>query len=113
MDYKLIGQQVRAVRKSRNLTQAALAERADLSIPYISHIERGRKKVSLDALVRIANGLDMTVDQLLSGNQAANQTAYFPEVQELLADCTLQERKIIWDVAVAIKESLHRNLQAA
>lgn len=82
-------------------------------LPYICHIERGRKKVSLEALLRIANSLDVTVDQLLSSNQTADRTAYFPEVQELLEDCTIQERKIIWDVASEVKRSIRLNLGAA
>lgn len=50
MDYKLIGKQLRSVHNRRGLTQESLAECANLSPPYISHIERSRKKVSLDAL---------------------------------------------------------------
>ena len=50
MDYQQIGRQIRAARLRRKMTQAQLAETADLSVPYISHVERGKKRVSLDAL---------------------------------------------------------------
>ena len=69
MDYQQIGRQIRAARLRRKMTQAQLAEAADLSVPYISHVERGKKRVSLDALLRISRALDVTVDQLLSGTQ--------------------------------------------
>ena len=46
-----------------------LAEKAGLSLSYVSMIENGRRKVSLDALIRIANILGVTVDELLNGNQ--------------------------------------------
>lgn len=69
MDYQQIGRQIRAARLRRKMTQAQLAEAADLSVPYISHVERGKKRVSLDALLRISQAVDVTVDQLLSGTQ--------------------------------------------
>ena len=97
MDYFQIGRQ--------------LAEAADLSVSYISHVERGKKRVSLDALVRIAQALEVTLDQLLSGVQPQDRAAYLPELRELLADCTLRERRILRDVTVAVKQSLRETDQ--
>ena len=42
-----IGEQIHTFCQCRGLTQAQLAELAALSVPYISHIERGTKQVSL------------------------------------------------------------------
>ncbi len=109
MDYQQIGQQIRAARLRRKMTQAQLAEAADLSVPYISHVERGKKRVSLDALLRISRALDVTVDQLLAGTQPQDKAAYLPEIGELFRDCTLRERRILRDVAAAAKESLREN----
>lgn len=113
LDFGRIGGQIRAVRQSQWLTQAQLAEEAGLSVPYLSHVERGTKHVSLTALVAIANALHVTADQLLTGSQPLDAIAYFPEVQSLLADCSLWERAIVSDVARAAKESLRRNSPAA
>ena len=106
MDYQQIGRQIRAARLRRKMTQA---EAADLSVPYISHVERGKKRVSLDALLRISQAVNVTVDQLLSGTQPQDKDAYLPEIGELFRDCTLLERKILRDVAAAVKESLREN----
>ena len=106
MDYQQIGRQIRTARIKRKMTQAQLAEAAELSVPYISHVERGKKRVSLDALLRISQALDVTTDQLLSGVQPQDKDAYFPEIGELFGDCTLRERKILRDVTTALKESL-------
>ena len=106
MDYQQIGHQIRAARLRRKMTQAQLAEAADLSVPYISHVERGKKRVSLDALLRISRALDVTVDQLLSGTQPQDKAAYLPEIGELFGDCTLLERRILRDVAAAVKNGL-------
>lgn len=106
MDHLQIGRQIRLARLQKNLTQTQLAEAANLSVPYISHVERGKKRVSLDALVRIAQALEVTLDQLLSGVQPQDRVAYLPELEELLVDCTLRERRILRDVTVAVKQSL-------
>lgn len=111
MDHLQIGRQIRLARLQKNLTQTQLAEAANLSVPYISHVERGKKRVSLDALVRIAQALEVTLDQLLSGVQPQDRAAYLPELEELLADCTLRERRILRDVTVAVKQSLRETDQ--
>ena len=54
MDLYQVGRKIRAFRLEQGLTQEALAEAADLSSTYVSHVERGRKKASLESLIRIA-----------------------------------------------------------
>ena len=44
-------------RKSRGLTQATLAERANVSEALIAHVENGRRNVSLVSLRKIAAAL--------------------------------------------------------
>jgi transcriptional regulator with XRE-family HTH domain len=60
----LLGKRVQFYRKKRQLSQAALAEKADISITFLSNIERGRKYPTSDTLSDIANGLGVNVCQL-------------------------------------------------
>ena len=46
-------------RNMRGMTQEQLAEKADLSVSYISQVETGIKLVSLQTLERIAASLDV------------------------------------------------------
>lgn len=101
-----IGRRVRKFREERCLTQEALAEAAGVSVPYVSHIERGIKKPSLGALLRLSAALDVTVDTLLRGNQPAEANAFYSDVQELLADCSQKERKVLLEIAAAAKQIL-------
>ncbi len=78
MDYIALGKDIRELRRKRGFTQEKLAEFADLSVPYISHLERGTKTPSLAVLVRLAENLGVTVDRLLSGNQIVDKAAYYP-----------------------------------
>ena len=81
----------------------------DLSLTHMSHIENGRTKVSLPTLILIANALETTVDSLLYDNIGALQTAYDKEFRDLIADCTTDERKEIFLVALQVKAALKRN----
>jgi len=108
LNFKLIGRRIKDIRNLRHLTQSELAEMVDLTEPYISRIETGRS-CSLDAYVRIADALGVTVDHLLYGNQAHNRMEYQPEFLELLEDCNGYERRIIYELAIATKASLRNN----
>jgi transcriptional regulator with XRE-family HTH domain len=109
VNYKLIGRRIQEIRKYNEISQAELAEYTDLSAPYISHIETGLKKASLESLIRIANVLGVTVDQLLNGNQWSDRKQYITEITKLLQDCNAADRRIIFEMAVALKKSLHEN----
>ncbi|HJQ55280.1 MAG TPA: helix-turn-helix transcriptional regulator [Vineibacter sp.] len=56
---------VRLWRERRGLTQRALAERADVSVTYLSEIESGRKPGSVTALSALARALGVSVDDLV------------------------------------------------
>lgn len=58
VDYVAIGKKMKNKRKSKGLTQEKVAEQLDISISFVSRIERGGVKVSLETLVKIANCLD-------------------------------------------------------
>jgi transcriptional regulator with XRE-family HTH domain len=55
---QLLGKRVRYLRRLRNLTQAKLAEKIELSVNYISEIENGTASPSFEVLVKLANILD-------------------------------------------------------
>lgn len=56
---KTIGEKIKAFRKSKGMTQAALAEKAGIDRTYINNVEAGRKVPKLNAISRIANALDV------------------------------------------------------
>jgi len=109
LNYERIGKHVQLFRKKKGLSQTDLAELSNLSVSYISHVENAVKKASLESLVRIANVLDVTIDQLLNGNQPGNRDEYQTELFCLMSDCTSFERGVIYDVAVAAKTSLREH----
>lgn len=61
-----LGQRLKAMRAFRKLTQEALAERADLSTDTVRRVERGKFTASFDTLVKLADGLDMSLSEFLA-----------------------------------------------
>jgi transcriptional regulator with XRE-family HTH domain len=64
---KIIGDALRDSRKAAGLSQERLAEKADLHPNYIGEVERGEKNISVDALIRIATALKVSVRTFFSG----------------------------------------------
>lgn len=61
---KAFGQRIRTLRKQRDLSQEALAERADLYFTYVSSVERGERNISLINIVGLARALKVPVASL-------------------------------------------------
>ena len=106
VDYQTIGQRVREYRIRRGLTQTALAERAGVEPSNLSHIERAATKVSLPTLMRIANALEASLDELVYGN--LKRSAHVSEgiIGELLSDCTPKELLALAGILRAAKDAL-------
>lgn len=54
-----IGELVREYRLSKKLTQQELAEKSDLSLPFINLIENNRRNLSVDALLKILTAMEI------------------------------------------------------
>lgn len=63
---KLIGDRIRQLRKERGLSQERLGYESGLHYTHIGAIERGEKNWSIDTLVKVAEGLNVTVNDLLT-----------------------------------------------
>ncbi|MBL1209814.1 helix-turn-helix transcriptional regulator [Geminocystis sp. GBBB08] len=57
---------IKKIRKKRNLSQEALAYKANLDRTYISGVERGVRNITLDSLEQIVIALDMDIPTFLS-----------------------------------------------
>ena len=63
-----LGGNIKILRARRGLSQANLAEKANISIPFLSNIERGIKYPQPDMLSRIVSALGVEVNELFATN---------------------------------------------
>jgi len=61
---QLLGQRIREMRKSKNLTQEDLAHESDIDRSYIGGVERGERNLSFEKLCQIAQALRCDVAAL-------------------------------------------------
>jgi transcriptional regulator with XRE-family HTH domain len=87
----ILSQNIRVARDALHLTQAKLAEYADISMSYMADIEYCRTWVSDKTLINIARALNMEAYQLLvpgeSGDSPADdrETRLLRRITELIA----------------------------
>lgn len=65
-----VGAALKALRTERQLSQSELARAAGVSASAISQAERGRRGLSVDTLLTLAEALGLTLDELLFGRTA-------------------------------------------
>ena len=65
INYITVGKLIRYYRLKSRITQEELAFRIDSTAAYISNLETGKKKPSLDKLTQIAEVLGVTVNDFI------------------------------------------------
>lgn len=87
LDYKVIGSKIQARRRMKGVTQETMAEALDFSVGFISQVERGVTKLSLDSLYEITQYLDCRIADIIDEDNnytAAYSQADFNVMYELL-----------------------------
>ena len=84
IDYAQLGYNIKKLRQTKGLTQDNLAELIGCNTSHISNIENNYTKLSLNALLAIANSLDTSVDFLLSSQYENKSLALDNEIARAL-----------------------------
>lgn len=109
IDYVVIGNRIREIRKDKKMTQAYLAELSGVEPSNISHIERAATKLSLPTLVNIANALEVTLDDIVYSNINKSEYVSIKLINDLLGDCDADELKALTEVIKTTKTVLREN----
>jgi transcriptional regulator with XRE-family HTH domain len=76
-----VGLRIVELRKALRYTQEELAERADISVSFLSMIERARRTPHVKTLAFLADALGISLSQLLSGvseSRTGSREAFVP-----------------------------------
>ena len=105
LDYTVIGQRIKQARLAKNLTQEDLAEKVDISVAFLSRVERGNSHINLKRLNQLCGLLDVTEGYVLNGASSNSANYLDKEFTELLKGCSSEKQKLIYNVAKTIVET--------
>ena len=76
-----LGERLRLIRKEHQLTLKDLSQRANLSLPFLSDMERGVVSPSIGTLQKIARAYDMAFKDLFNDVEGMGESTYatYPE----------------------------------
>jgi transcriptional regulator with XRE-family HTH domain len=92
-----LSKNIKLLRNQRSLSQIELAEKADISIPFLSNIERGNKWPYPDTLTKLAEALGVEVHSLFITNRSPKE-----EMEQLKKELVYELKET---VSYAVKES--------
>ncbi|MGP1475087.1 MAG: helix-turn-helix domain-containing protein [Treponema sp.] len=96
---EIVGQNIRQLRKQSGWTQEKLAEKAGISVPFMTQIELARKTASLDVIESIAKAFGVSYERLFKSNNIENK--------DILYALRLLEK----DLTAAITEEIHNKFE--
>ena len=98
VDYKLIGERIKKARKLKGITQDVLAEKLGVSIGYVSQVERGITKISLDLLGAISAVLECDIACFIT-ESATNSNEYMEsELISEIRKLDSKKKKYIFEI---------------
>ncbi len=108
MDYITLGKNVRKYRLIHGFTQEELAGKCECSNSHIGQIENARGIPSLNRVVKIANALSVTVDQLLKESYSNPEVVYLREIAECIEKYPVARRIQACEGLMAYLDSLEK-----
>lgn len=70
MDLKTkVGERITQLRKAKKLSQQQFSYEAEMERTYLSHIEKGRKNISLSTLEKVLSALDVSVKEFFDSKE--------------------------------------------
>lgn len=104
-DLQAIGNKLLTIRKRMGMTQAEVAEAADLSDRAYADIERGLVNMRIETILRICDVLHITPDELLT-EESSSLAIQQEELWHRLAACNPKERETAFQLLSVYLKSL-------
>lgn len=90
------GARLKKLRQEKKLSQEELAFQCNMQASHIGQLERGQKNPTLDTLIKIANGFEITLPELLDFDekpQNKNQNPTVNKINAYLSALTEKQQK--------------------
>lgn len=105
LDYSVIGSRIKQARLAKNMTQEDLADQIDISVAFLSRVERGNSHVNLKRLNQLCTLLDVSEGYLLNGASSSSENYLDKEFTDLIKSVSPEKQKLIYNVAKTIAET--------
>ena len=99
IDYSIIGERLKEARQCKRLRQEEVAEKLEVSVAYLSRVERGKASINLKRLIQICNILNVSIAKILTGIDINSKQYLHKELYEILIECTPEKQKMIYNIA--------------
>lgn len=105
LDYIIIGERLKKARLAKGFTQENLAEKLDLSVAFLSRVERGNAHINLSRLSELCSILEISEGEILNGTSSNASDYMKSDFNTLLKKCSPEKQKLIYNIAKVIAES--------
>ena len=109
LDYKALGKRIKIARINADMTQDRLSTILELSPSHMSNIETGTTRISLTALVNIANALGVSVDDLIYDSVVHARPQLERDIQQIVDSCDDYELRAVKEVTYSVVDALRAN----
>lgn len=100
LDKIMIGSRVRTIRESMPMSREQFAELINMSVSFLSQIERGNKLMSIEKLMDISKKTGYSTDYILFGDKSKSN--YVHRISRMLQDCSNDVAEIAYEVICPI-----------
>lgn len=108
LDLTELGRRVKALRRQRQLSLEALADRSGVSVSMLSTVERGQKVPSILVMSQIATALDTSIGRLVDEEKKPRVIVMRAADRRVINDATGMERWSLSPVLPGIEFELVR-----
>ena len=105
LDYSIIGERLKRARLAKNMTQENLAEQLDVSVAFLSRVERGNSHINLKRLSEICDILGVTEGYILNGSSDSSHFYLSSEFTNTLNKASPEKQKLIYKIAKVIVDN--------
>ena len=114
MDKLTMGDRIREARKKNGLTQEQLSERLEVSVEFVSKIERGLNMPSMQIFIKLVEILNVSADYLLrdsvSTGKLLGDNAIGRKIEKLTPKQRIALEALIYNISTKLRRALKKVL---
>lgn len=104
-DYYVIGRRIKQCRLDRKMTQEELADEINISVAFLSRVERGNAHLNLRRLTQIAEVLKVSPGYLLTGSNTTSKDYLKEDFKNILDKCNPEQQKLIYEISELVSKT--------